>query len=138
MVWKPFKAVAQKRKQRLQYENAKKMWAFMDNMTWADELFRLCMKGKDTNEVYEKYATLSSDFKFYVWPKYDRDKHKKPLSEEYMVMDEAWRLILLLDKTCEQTIEVKKEAMRLSKHHKAVNALMRHKIRKCMGACIGV
>ncbi len=131
MLWKPFKAVAQQRKQRLQYKNDKKMRAFRHYMTVADELFRLCMDEKDTEEVYEKYEDLPCDFKLYVWAKYDRDKHKHPLNEEHMTMDEVWRMLLLSCKTALQEREARKETTRLKKQQRSVNALCRHKMRKC-------
>jgi hypothetical protein len=132
VLWKPFKAVAQQRKQRLQYKNEKKMRAFRHYMTVADELFQLCMDEKDTEEVYEKYEDLPSDFKLYVWAKYDRDKKKVPLGEEHMAMDEAWRMLQLSCKTALQEREARKEATRLIRQQRAVNALCRHKMRKCI------
>ena len=132
MMWKPFKAVAQQRKQRLQYKNDKKMRACRHYMTVADELFRFCMDEKDTEEVYEKYEDLPSDFKLYVWAKYDRDKKKHPLGEEHMAMDEAWRMLQLSMKTALQEREVRREATRLTRQQRAVNALCRHKMRKCI------
>ena len=138
MMWKPFKAVARQRKQRLQYKNEKKMWAFRHYMTVADELFRLCMDEKDTEEVYEEYEDLPSDFKLYVWAKCDHEKHKKPLSKEDMLMDDARRMLLQSRKTTVKVWQARKEVVRVNKLTKAVHALMRHKIRKCMKACIGV
>ena len=132
MMWKPFKAVAQQRKQRLQYKDDKKMRGFKDYMFMADELFRLCMDEKDTEEVYEKYEDLPSDFKLYVWAKYDRDKKKLPLGEEHMAMDEAWRMLQLSSKTALQEREARREATRLTRQQRAVNALCRHKMRKCI------
>jgi len=108
------------------------MRAFRHYMTVASELFRHCMDEKDTAEIYEKYEDLPSDFKMYVWTHYDRDKKKHPLGEEHMTMDEAWRMLQLSSKTALQEREARKEATRLKRQQRAVNALCRHKMRKCI------
>jgi hypothetical protein len=138
MVRKPFKAVAQLCKKRRSVKSEKKMWDFMDNMYKADELLQLCMDEKDTAEVYDEYEDLPCEFKFFVWPKYHHEKDNEPLSKEYMLMDEARRMLLQSRKTSVQAWQARKEVIRVNKHNKTVHALMRHKIRKCMKACIGV
>jgi hypothetical protein len=138
--WKPFKAIAQQRKKKRNVltKEEKKMWEFMDNMEKANELLQICMDEKDTEEVYDEYEDLPSDFKLYVWAKCDHEKHKKPLSKEDMLMDEARRMLFQSRKSSAQAWQARKEAERAVKHNKAVHALMRHKIRKCMKFCIDV
>jgi hypothetical protein len=138
MVWKPFKAIAQQRKKKMKYKHVIKMYKFMDNMYKADELLELCMDEKDTAEVYEEYEDLPCDFKLFVAAKYEHEKNNHPLSEEDKTMDEARLILLQSRKTAAQAYKAREEADRLVKHNKAVNALMRHKIRKCMKFCIDV
>jgi hypothetical protein len=138
MVWKPFKAIAQQRKKKMTYKHGMKMWKFVDNMMKANELLELCMDKKDTAEVYEEYEDLPCDFKLFVAAKYEHEKNNHPLSEEDKTMDEARLMLLKSRKTAAHVYEARKEAYRLVKHNKAVNALMRHKIRKCMKFCIDV
>jgi hypothetical protein len=138
MVWKPFKAIAQQRKKKMKYKHVMKMYKFMDNMYKADELLELCMDEKDTAEVYEEYEDLPCDFKLFVAAKYEHEKNNHPLSEEDKAMDEARLILLQSRKTAAQAYEARKKADFLVKHNKAVNALMRHKIRKCMKFCIEV
>jgi len=138
--WKPFKAVAQQRKKKRDVltKEEKKMFEFMKHMWMADELLEICMDEKDTEEVYEKYEDLPSDFKLYVWAKCDHEKHKKPLSKEDMLMDEARRMLLQFRKTSVQVWQARKEVIRVNKQNKAVQALMRNKLRKCMKFCTTV
>jgi hypothetical protein len=90
MVWKPFKAIAEKRKKRLQFKSEKKMWDFTDNMGRAHELFQLCMGEIDNDVVYDQiFATLPLAFMQFAWGKYDHEKHKKPLSQQHMDMEET-------------------------------------------------
>ncbi len=70
--------------------------------------------------------------------KYEHEKNNHPLSEEDKAMDEARLILLQSRKSTAQLYEARNEVYRLSKHNKAVNALMRHKIRKCMKFCIDV
>ena len=138
MVWKPFKAIAQQRKKKPSGKSMKKMWEFMDNMYKAEELLQLCMDEEDTAEVYEEYEDLPCDFKLFVAAKYEHEKNNHPLSKEDKAMDEARLMLLQSRKAAAQAYEARKKADRLVKHHKAVHALMRHKVRKCMKFCIDV
>ncbi len=134
MMWKPFKAVAQQRKKRLQLKIDKKMLDFMRNMVLADELFLLCMGEIDNDVVDQIFATLSLPLVFmqFAGGKYDHEKHKKPLSQQHMAMEETWRMLLISHKTALQEREARREATRLTKKHRAVDALCRHKMRKCI------
>jgi hypothetical protein len=136
MVWKPFKTIAQKRKQMLPYKNDKKIACFIRYIHLAHHYIDLWIhkKGITYLDFDEDFQKLPWAIKDYVCNKYRHEKFNQPMLKESMDIYEAWRLVVLVKNTSVEADKARKEANRLAQHNKAVAALMRHKIRKCMAA----
>ncbi len=133
MLWDLHKARQRKRRQMQQILREQKMGDFLDNMELAQHFIDLWMDRKDI--TFEKdYQKLPFKYKYFVCSKYKHEKFNLPMMKEHMHMEETWRLWLLAGKISGQAYRAEEEAKRLNKQYKAVHALMRHKMRKCIGA----
>jgi hypothetical protein len=136
MLWDLHKARQRKRKRMLQYKSHKKIMYFIHNIHLAHHYIDLWVHKKeisylDCDEDFEKLPWAIKDF---VCNKYRHEKFNQPMLKEDMDIYEAWRLYELAKKIAGEACEARKEADRLFQHYRAVHALMRHKIRKCMAA----
>jgi len=129
MLWDLHKA----RKRKHMEKREQKMGDFFNNMELAQHFIDLWIDGK-YSAFTKAYETLPLKYKYYMHGKYNHKKYGTPLSQEHMHMDETWRLWLLSGKIGGQAIRAEEEAKRLHKQYKAVHALMRHKMRKYIGA----
>ncbi len=134
MLWDLHKARQRKRNRMLQLKREQKMGDFIDNMELARYFIDLWMVKTQIFDFQKDFEILPFKYKYFVCSKYKHEIYNTPLIKEHMHMDETWRLWLLVGKISGQANRAQEEAKRLNKQYKAVHALMRHKMRKCIGA----
>ncbi len=134
MLWDLHKAHQRKRKRMLQYKSHKKTMLFIRYMHLARYFIDLWMGKTHFLDFHKDFEKLPWAIKDFVCNKYRHEKFNQPMLKEDMDIYEAWRLYELAKKISGEAYEARKEADRLLQHYRAVHALMRHKIRKCMAA----
>ena len=136
MLWDLHKARQRKRNRMLQFKRVQKIRDFIDNMEVAQQFIDIWMDKNniDVLDFDKDWNKLSSIYQDYVCSKYKHEKFNLPMVKEHMHMDDTWRLWMLACKISGQATQAREEARRLNKQFNAVYALMKHKMRKCMGA----